>query len=212
MVNSHLVCDPTIWQLGFDLPRQQWSLLNRFRTEQTLRCLQKEMATYRHWSMSLWRDPYDVSHCRILFPDKTEWRLISATLCGWRRCFVADQLWFMTRIREEEEDAMASGWWWWWYQQWWMCFVATICTLCIVVWIKHDWVRHCDIAAEEQNCARVVVIVSFHEQWLTVMHIHADVVIVARAGCRIWQNRSLSWPRLSSCIRTQSAWRKENLV
>jgi len=24
----------TIWQPGFDLPRQQWSLLNRFRTEQ----------------------------------------------------------------------------------------------------------------------------------------------------------------------------------
>ena len=69
----------------------------------TLRCLQKEMATYRHWSVSLWRDPDDVSHCRILSPDKTEWRLISATLCGWRRCFVADQLWLMTRIREEEE-------------------------------------------------------------------------------------------------------------
>ena len=33
-INSHLVCDPTIQQLGFDLPRQQWSLLNRFRTEQ----------------------------------------------------------------------------------------------------------------------------------------------------------------------------------
>ena len=59
----------------------------------TLRCLQKEMATYRHWSVSLWRDPDDVSHCRILSPEKTEWRLISATLCGWRRCFVADQLW-----------------------------------------------------------------------------------------------------------------------
>ena len=29
-----LVCDPTIRQPGFDLPRQQWSLLNRFRTEQ----------------------------------------------------------------------------------------------------------------------------------------------------------------------------------
>ena len=27
-----------------------------------------------------WQD--DVSHCRILSPDKTEWRLISATLCG----------------------------------------------------------------------------------------------------------------------------------
>ena len=34
MVNSHLVCDPTIRQPGFDLPWQQWSLLNRFRTEQ----------------------------------------------------------------------------------------------------------------------------------------------------------------------------------
>jgi len=69
----------------------------------TLRCLQKEMATYRYWSVSLWRDPDDVSHCRILSLDKTEWRLISATLRGWRRCFVADQLWLMTRIREEEE-------------------------------------------------------------------------------------------------------------
>jgi len=28
------VCDPTIRQPGFDLPRQQWSLLNRFRMEQ----------------------------------------------------------------------------------------------------------------------------------------------------------------------------------
>ena len=72
----------------------------------TLRCLQKEMVTYRHWTVSLWRDPDDVPHCRILSPDKTEWWLISATLCGWRCCFVADQLWFMTRIREEEEEAL----------------------------------------------------------------------------------------------------------
>ena len=34
VVNSHLVCDPTIRQPRFDLPQQQWSLLNRFRTEQ----------------------------------------------------------------------------------------------------------------------------------------------------------------------------------
>ena len=34
MVNSYLVCNPTIRQPGFDLPQQQWSLLNRFRTEQ----------------------------------------------------------------------------------------------------------------------------------------------------------------------------------
>ena len=30
VVNSHLVCDPTIRQPGFDLRRQQWSFLNRF--------------------------------------------------------------------------------------------------------------------------------------------------------------------------------------
>jgi len=34
VVNSHLVYDPTIRQPGFDLPQQQWSLLNRFSTEQ----------------------------------------------------------------------------------------------------------------------------------------------------------------------------------
>ena len=34
VVNSHLVFDPTIRVPDFDLPRQQWSLLNRFRTEQ----------------------------------------------------------------------------------------------------------------------------------------------------------------------------------
>jgi len=74
----------------------------------TLRCLQKEMATYRHWSVSLWWDPDDVSHCRTLSPDKTEWRLISATLCRWRRCFMADQLWLMTRIREEDSLAQCG--------------------------------------------------------------------------------------------------------
>jgi len=34
VVNSHLVCDLTIRQPGFDLPQQQWSLLDSFRTEQ----------------------------------------------------------------------------------------------------------------------------------------------------------------------------------
>jgi len=34
VVNSNLVCDPTILKPGFDLPRQQWSLLNRFCTEE----------------------------------------------------------------------------------------------------------------------------------------------------------------------------------
>ena len=54
------------------------------------------------------RVPDDVSHCRILSPDKTEWQLISATLCGWRCCFVANQLWLMKCIREEEEACLQS--------------------------------------------------------------------------------------------------------
>jgi len=32
VINAHLVDDPTIRQPGFAVPRQQWSLLNRFRT------------------------------------------------------------------------------------------------------------------------------------------------------------------------------------
>jgi len=107
VVNSYLVCNPTIRQLGFNLSRQQWSLLNRFRTEQTLRCLQKEMATHRHWSVSLWWYPDDGPHCRILSSDKAERQLIPATLCRQSRCFVADQLWFMTRIWEEEDYVYA---------------------------------------------------------------------------------------------------------
>jgi len=111
VVNSHLMCDSTIRQPGFELPRQQWSLLNHFSTEQGHcdACRRKWQLTDRHWSVSLWRDPDDVPHCWILSFDKTEWRLISATLCRWRRCFVADQLWFMTRIREEEEEECTAG-------------------------------------------------------------------------------------------------------
>ena len=106
LVNSHLVCDPTIRQppSATVVSAEPFS-----HGTGTRRCLQKEMATYRHWSVSLWRDPDDVSHCRILSPDKTEWWLTLATLCGWRRCFVADQLSFMTRIREEEEVAQQGG-------------------------------------------------------------------------------------------------------
>jgi len=66
VVNSHLVCDPTIWQPRFDLPWQQSSTEPFSHGTGTLWCLQKEMATYRHWSVSLWWDPDDVPHCGIL--------------------------------------------------------------------------------------------------------------------------------------------------
>ena len=98
VVNSHLVSQPGNRVSTFlGNSGLCWTISHGTGT---LRCLQKEMATYRHRSVSLWRDPDDVSHCWILSPDKTEWRLISATLCGWRRCFVAE-LWFMTRKRED---------------------------------------------------------------------------------------------------------------
>ena len=93
VVNSQLVCHHTIRQSGFDLPRQQWSLLNRFHTEQG-HC----GVCRRNWRLT----DTDLCPCgetQTMFhivescPDKTEWRLISATLRGWRRCFVADQLW-----------------------------------------------------------------------------------------------------------------------
>ena len=53
VVNSHLVCDPTIRQPGFDLPRQRWSLLNCLRTEQGHcgACRRK------------WQDPFHCIRC-----------------------------------------------------------------------------------------------------------------------------------------------------
>jgi len=83
VVNSHLVCYPTIRQPGFDLPRQQWSLLNRFRTEQG-HC----GACRRKWQLIVTilcpcGETQMMSHIvESCPPDQTEWRLISATLCG----------------------------------------------------------------------------------------------------------------------------------
>ena len=73
VVNSHLVCDPTIRQPGFDLPRQQWSLLNHFLVEQG-HC----SACRRKWRLT--DTDLCPCGCRILSPDKTEWQLILATL------------------------------------------------------------------------------------------------------------------------------------
>ena len=79
MVNSHLVCDPTIRQPGFNLPWQQWSLLNRFRTKQGhCGACRRKSRTYRHWSVSLWRDPDNILHCQIL-----SWRNWMAAYLGY---------------------------------------------------------------------------------------------------------------------------------
>jgi len=70
----------------------------------TLRCLQKETVSYRHWSMSLRWDPDDVPHWRILSPDKTErWLIPELHSADEDHCFLADQSWFITWVRKEEE-------------------------------------------------------------------------------------------------------------
>jgi len=98
VVSSQLVCDPTIRQPGFDLPRQQWSLPNRFCTEQG-HC----GACRRKWRLTdtdlcTCGETQTMSHivksCPLTKLNSSLSRL---------RCFVADQLWFVTRIREEED-------------------------------------------------------------------------------------------------------------
>jgi len=102
VVNSHLVCDPTIRQLGFDFPRQQWSLLNCFRTEQG-HCA----ACRRKWRFT----DTDLCPCgeTQTMSNPVPWQNWMAAYLGftlrWRRCFVADQLWFMTRIQEDYATA-----------------------------------------------------------------------------------------------------------
>ena len=58
----------------------------------------------------------DVPCCRILPLTKLNGGL--STLCGWRRCFVAVQLWFMTHIREEEDCVIGDVFMWFWLTRW----------------------------------------------------------------------------------------------
>jgi len=74
VVNYTIVTDPSIWQPGFDLPRQSWSLLNCFQTGQGL-C----HAILDKWGLAKSRtcdcgqqrtEPY----CGRLSIDKVRWR------------------------------------------------------------------------------------------------------------------------------------------
>jgi len=85
------------------LPRQQWSPLNCFRTEQGHCGACKKKWQLTDTDLCLCGETQTMSHIvESCPPDKTEWQLISATLCGWGRCFMADQLWLMKCIREED--------------------------------------------------------------------------------------------------------------
>jgi len=58
VVNSHLVCDPTIRQPSFDLPRSSGLCWTVFAWNRDTAMPAKKMATYRHWSGSLWMAAY----------------------------------------------------------------------------------------------------------------------------------------------------------
>jgi len=106
MTATQLMFNAQIWQPGFDLPRQQWSLLNRFRTKQghcsacrrkwrltdTDRCPCGETQTMSHSveSCPLTKLIGGLSRLHSADEDAVSW-------------IMADKLWFMTRIREEEE-------------------------------------------------------------------------------------------------------------
>jgi len=101
VVNSHLVCDPTIQQLGFDLPRQQWSLLNRFHREQG--------------HCSAWRRKWRLTDTDLCPCGETQMMSHIVESCpltklngGLSQLHSADEddvLWLtMTSIREEEEE------------------------------------------------------------------------------------------------------------
>ena len=76
---------PTIRQPGFTLPRQQWSLLNRFRTSNgTAEPVERLgiLQTLPLWTQTIpKRYPNDVPHHQILPSYQAEWWSVSASLC-----------------------------------------------------------------------------------------------------------------------------------
>jgi len=137
----------------------------------------------------LWRDPDDVSHCQILFPDKTEWQLISATLCGWRRCFVADQLRFMTCIREEDLGVVTRASWHCYVQAWRQRPVTSKCaqwatiarlTFKLFVMLECSWC----VRAFRQHCVLCCWFYSHTVQVLCIM-LH-DVCLLSAYTVHCW--------------------------
>ena len=78
VVNYTIVTDPTIQQPGFDLPRQSWSLLNRFRTGQGP-C----HAILQKWALA--KSPTCSSGWAISWTRaQVWWRTITPTSRSWR--------------------------------------------------------------------------------------------------------------------------------
>jgi len=67
----HLICDPSNQPPGFDLPRQSWTLLNRFRTDQGA-CQVVMLTCTSAWGLNccisaLWLRPWMWSFCLHMF-------------------------------------------------------------------------------------------------------------------------------------------------
>ena len=67
-VNRSLVAEPSARPPGFDLPRQQWKTLNRFRTGQG-RCATNLVRWGQATDPELWCSGDDVTHCERLPAD-----------------------------------------------------------------------------------------------------------------------------------------------
>ena len=107
---------------------------------------------YRHWSVFLWRDTDDVTHCRILSPDKAEWQLIPAALCRWRRCFLAWPMFLDTLSRRRsnysflwvEKRSIAE------------CFCSLLASLVCVIFFylpRQQWLLLNRFHTEQGHCS-----------------------------------------------------------
>ena len=115
VVSAHLVDDPTIWLTGFT-PRQQWSLLNRFRNGQG-HC----DACRKTWCLT----DTDLCCCgetrRILPFYQAEWWSVSASLCYCCCYCLVDQLRILIAYARRRLQ----------YQ--------CLCLWIQCLWIGHDW-------------------------------------------------------------------------
>ena len=87
MVNSHLVADPTIQQPGFDFPRQQWSVLNRYSTPHghcgTCRKRWCPTESDLYFCGETQMMSYIVVVCQLMPFDEAGWCFVQTPLCRW---------------------------------------------------------------------------------------------------------------------------------
>ncbi len=86
VVNHSLVANPSVCPPGFDLPRQHWSMLNRFRTGQRRCASQPCPVGPSHQSeLQLWGTRNHAAHCQRVSADSFQ-RQNQGSLPGWTRC------------------------------------------------------------------------------------------------------------------------------